>query len=311
MVESAPAQPAAAGLSGDTKPDTAAAESKPEKPATDDLSQRERIVLFTAGGPLLVDVWVTMEGQPHNQIFSERVQKVLDAADTNKDQKSTWRELAANEEFLKAERALNPNYAEGRTKAWLERYDLNRDKHIQPAGGRGLARSRRGPQRRPARAPQPPLVPRYSRDLLACLAALDADNNRRLGADEMDAAPDKFLLLDANDDRIITTPELAPLREQLHEAGRQMPTAGNYETRHAALDICIARPMRINSNTCSPISIRRAAPSARAVFPHCRDCLTSSMQTATMQLYQDELAGLLTIAPHLQLAIAFDQARGR
>ena len=38
--------------------------------------------------------------------------KVLDAADTDNDKKSTWGELAANEEFLKAENALNPNYAE-------------------------------------------------------------------------------------------------------------------------------------------------------------------------------------------------------
>src|SRR6185295_7260100 len=99
--------------------------------AEDDLGQRERLLLFTAGGPLIVDVSLTMEGHPHGQTFGNRIQQVLDAADTNKDHKSTWRELAANEDFLKAERATNPNYADARAKTWLERFDLNRDKQIQ------------------------------------------------------------------------------------------------------------------------------------------------------------------------------------
>lgn len=306
MAKSAPAQSPPAATDEPKLEVTAAAATKPEKLSTDDLTQRERIVLFTAGGPLLVDAWVTMEGRPHNQIFSERVQKVLDAADTNKDRKSTWRELATNEEFLKAERALNPNYAEGRAKAWLERYDLNRDKHIQP----GEAAAWLG---RDAGLSAAPLALRSRRSYHAIPALssrvwqlIDTDNNRRLSAAEMDATPDKFLSLDANDDRIITTAELAPLREQLLEAGRQVPTAGSYETRYAALELASREDVdQLEYLLADLYSPRRAlGPGSFPALPRLFDQLDAS---GDHQLNQDELAGLLTLAPHLQLAIAFDR----
>ncbi len=291
-----------------TKPveEPGAAEPTTEKQTADDPDLRERLAVLTAGGPLLIDVWLTMEGRPHSQVFGERTQQVLDAADTNTDHKSTWRELAANEEFLKAERATNPNYAEARAKAWTERFDLNRDKQIQPSeaaawlgrdAGRSTAalavRSRRMYHSIPALASR-------------VWQLVDVDNNRRLSSDEISAAPDRFLSLDANDDRIITTPELAPLREQLNDAGRPLPSASSTETRHAALHLDphsdVGQFDYLLADLYSPR--RSLGPGSFPRLPRLFDELDANDD---LELSQDELARILTIAPHLELAVAFEK----
>ena len=89
--------------------------------------------MLTPGGPLLIDVTLSLDGQSPSDLFAARVKQVLDAADTDHDKRSTWSELAANDDFLKAEHVTNPTTAKSRTKAWTEQYDVNRDKVIQPA----------------------------------------------------------------------------------------------------------------------------------------------------------------------------------
>ena len=89
-----------------TTPPVAAkpSEQEPEKPsetvADDNAGACERLAILTLGGPLLVDVSVTLDGRPHNAVFDEQVKQVLEAADTDKDGRPTWKELATNENYL-------------------------------------------------------------------------------------------------------------------------------------------------------------------------------------------------------------------
>jgi Ca2+-binding EF-hand superfamily protein len=307
MTESVTALPAPATADQTPQPNaTGAAEPTTEKQTADDPNLRERIAVLTAGGPLLIDVWLNMDGRPHSELFAERIQQVLDAGDANSDHKSTWRKLAANEEFLKAERATNPNTPESRAKAWIERFDLNRDKQIQASEaaawlGRDAGRS----------AAALALRSRRSYHSLPALASrvwqlLDTDNNRRLSSDEISAAPDKFLSLDANDDRIITTPELAPLRDQLNDAGRPMTNSSSYEIRHAALHLeSHADVDQLDYLLADLYSPRRSlGPGSFPGLPRLFDELDANDDH---QMSRDELAGLLTTAPHLELAVAFEK----
>ena len=79
-----------------------------EKPAEKIPARPERIAVLTPGGPLLIDVTLSMDGKSHSDLFATRIQQVFDAADTDHDHQCTWSELAANEEFLKAERCSIP-----------------------------------------------------------------------------------------------------------------------------------------------------------------------------------------------------------
>ena len=119
---------------------------------------------------------------------------------------------------------------------WVEQYDDNRDGHIQ----RGEAAAWLG--RNAGRAASAFAV-RSSRSYVSAPSAasrvwrlLDRDQDGLLSVGEIDSAAATFWTLDANDDRVISSSELATLREQLEATG--MPTAVRDEVaRYAAIHI--------------------------------------------------------------------------
>src|SRR5215212_2696603 len=72
---------------------------KPEKVA---VTHSERMAVLTAGGPIVMDVLLTIDGRSHQDAFEEVVSQVLKAADSDKDGRSTWKELAGNKDYLTA-----------------------------------------------------------------------------------------------------------------------------------------------------------------------------------------------------------------
>src|SRR4029079_11900389 len=68
-----------------------------------DAPQGERMAILTPGGPIVVDVLVTVDGRSHTALFDEAVSQVLAAADSDKDGHATWKELAANKEYYKGQ----------------------------------------------------------------------------------------------------------------------------------------------------------------------------------------------------------------
>jgi len=169
----------------------------------------ERIMLLTPGGPLLMNVGLTIAGRPHTEVFAAIVQRVLDAGDTNGDGRSTWQEWKDNEEFLQGELAAVPAGNSRRVQRWIERYDENDDNQIQPQEAASwLGRNRGGS----ARA----FAIRSRRSFLALPTIhsrvwqlLDNDQDGLLSEIEIQRAPERFWSLDADDDRIITMSELA------------------------------------------------------------------------------------------------------
>jgi Ca2+-binding EF-hand superfamily protein len=283
------------------------AEKPPEDPPKKVEVPPERFAILTPGGPLLVDVTLSLDGQSPSDLFAARVKQVLEAADTDNDKRSTWAELAANEEFLKAERVMNPATVKGRTKTWTEQHDVNRDKLIQPEEasswlGRDSGRSVTALALRSRRA-------YYSSPSLSSRVwqLLDVDNDGRLTAAEITAAPDRFLLYDANDDRIITTAEMAPLREQLNDPGRPSMSAGSTsrkEDRYAALHL---KPpvnwSRIEYLLADLYAPRQ--PLSPSSFPDLPQLFDHLDVNADGRVNQEELANLLTIKPHLQVNVSF------
>jgi hypothetical protein len=279
-------------------------EKPPEEPPKKVEVPPERFAILTPGGPLLVDVSLSLDGQSPSDLFAARVQQVLNAADTDHDRRSTWAELAANEEFLKAERVTNPATVKGRTKTWTERYDVNRDKLIQPEEasswlGRDSGRSVTVLALRSRRA-------YYSSPSLGSRVwqLLDVDNDGRLTAAEIAAAPERFLLYDANDDRVITTAELAPLREQLNDPGRPSTSPGRKEDRYAALHLKPPVNWSRIEYLLADLYAPRQALSASS-FPDLPQLFEQLDGNADGRIQQEELGNLLTIKPHVHVAASF------
>jgi hypothetical protein len=188
---------------GPSEPEMPAAESNPvEEPAPPiELPPARRIVLLTPGGPLLVDVRLTLGGEP------------LDAA---------WAKLAAKDaEARKEPRAEG----EGEEKSYNDASDDGEDKaETKPL----ILRTSR------AYVPDP-------RASSKVWTALDADSDGRLSADELKGAAERLWLRDANDDRTIAAAELASLRDQLdgNEPGAMAGprSAGPASARLAAIEL--------------------------------------------------------------------------
>ena len=90
-----------------------------------------RIMLLARGGPLLVDVRLTIDGQPIGEGIESLINRVMQAGDSDGDGRSTWSEWRANAEFMQGD-LVNMESREQRTiKNWIESYDENDDDQIQ------------------------------------------------------------------------------------------------------------------------------------------------------------------------------------
>ena len=225
-----------------TTPPVAAktSEPEPEKPSETVADENnagacERLAILTLDGPLLVDVSVTLDGRPHNAVFDEQVKQVLDAADTDKDGRPTWKELATNEKYLADGQPNRPPISANQLKTLIERYDENRDGQIQPREamswlGRNTETSAHAFEVRSTRAYLP--NPRASSRVWQLV---DTDRSGGLSKEELAAAPARFWSFDADDDRVITMPELASLREQLEAQNPEMTYTRPEVDLHAAI----------------------------------------------------------------------------
>jgi hypothetical protein len=301
---------AANSESSDTLPatDTAKTDEPPvdEKPTEKIPVRPERFAILTPGGPLLIDVTLTIDGQSPADLFAQRIEKVIKAGDTDDDKKSTWAELAANEEFLKAENALNPTSAKSRAKMWTDQYDLNRDKQIQPDEaaswlGRDAGQSVTALSLRTRRSYYP--VPALGSRVWQLLDTID---DGRLSREELAAAADRFFTLDANDDRIITPRELAPLREQLADLGQPPPRIGRGEDRYAALHLKSPEEIdRVEYLLADLYAPRQSlSPTSFSDLPHLFEQLDVDSDG---RLDEFDLGKLFTVKPHVDVAISFDK----
>jgi Ca2+-binding EF-hand superfamily protein len=265
----------------------------------------ERVAILTPGGPLIIDVHLTIAGQPYNQAFQELVAAVLKAGDPDGDGRSTWKALVANREYIEKQIQNAPKPDSRQAKTFIERYDDNRDGRIQGDEaaswiGRDGGTSAAAFHLRSARSFRP--VPRATSQVWQLM---DVDRDGRLTANEASSAPGKLLAFDADDDRILTLAELASLREQLQAASGQRTAVAREATYYAAIhlepDADIDRVHYLMSELYSPQQDLQASS-----FRELGELFKQLDESGDGWLDNIELASLISIEPHVVLAVAYE-----
>jgi Ca2+-binding EF-hand superfamily protein len=276
--------------------------------ATPPKNHPERIAILTPGGPLLVDVTLTIDGHPANESFEKLIDGVLAAADTDKDKHPTWKELAANEEYLKGQQYGMP-VRERDLKTWTEQYDLNHDGEIQRDEaaawlGRAAGHKMRAFSLRSSRSYAN--VPSASSRIWKLL---DANGDGQLSEEELQQCAKTLLAFDDDNDGVVTAEEFETLRDLL--MGDSQASMGQRSVSRAAalyLEPGFA-PDRLNY-----LLTDLYAPQ-QDLRPESFPGLTAQYQKLDVNgdglLDQDEIGNLKTIAPHLQLTLEFTTGEGK
>lgn len=291
---------------------TATLESEANEPGEQELVEEavatpppaQRILLLARGGPLLMDVQLTIEGRPIGQGIQSMIERVIQAGDTDGDGRSTWSEWRANEEFLLGEFTDMESLQQRTIKSWVESYDENDDGRIQRAEAASWLGRDGG---RSASA----LRVRSRRSYLAQSAGqsrlwqiLDEDADGRLTSQELDWAAERLFLLDTSDDRIVDQSELATLRDQLSGQSSQRTSFDRQARRDAAIHLRSSSDARDLDYLLSDLYAPRQQIGPTSFSS--REELFKALDTdGDDELSASELGTLATLAPHLELAIDF------
>jgi len=210
--EASPPEPAAPPVEVPTAPtgevpsESAPVAAVESPPATYGV---ERFVIFAPLNPLIVELRLTIDGQPHEAALEQLVDRALRLADADGDGRVMWDELTASPRFKYGQFGNLPIDGENGPKQIVERYDIDRDGVVdrnelprfltRNAGGSRPFSIRGMIDDSPSGRRESPLW-----------QLLDVDGNSRLSADEIAAAPDRLQARDADDDEILATAELMP-----------------------------------------------------------------------------------------------------
>jgi len=194
------------------------------------IASSERLLLFTPAGPLVVDLKLSIDGQPYRAEREELVEDLLELADRNHDGRPTWEEVYADPKHVFARRLQMSNEQMDRVQ-FIKTHDTNQNgivdaaevrRFVSRSNNAGQAFSIDGSSRYRETNARHSLV----RELL------DADEDEQLSVAELAQAETRLRLRDANDDAIVT---LAELDDTLAGDSQAMMTAMAYRNTPAAM----------------------------------------------------------------------------
>ncbi|HET6881701.1 MAG TPA: hypothetical protein VFI31_16175 [Pirellulales bacterium] len=208
----APIEPEAKPVSQPPEPEStnAVQEELPEEamsdsPPADDLAS-ERMLLLLPAGPLLVELRMTIDGQPFRTAREDLVDHVLRLADRNGDGRPTWGEIYADPKRVFTQRFEVQTRNMSR-KEFMRTNDTNQNGEVDREEARRIVA--RAKSAGAAFSLESSTEYRHTNRRLSIVRAmLDADGDDALDGHELASAENRLLARDANDDHIVTWDEL-------------------------------------------------------------------------------------------------------
>jgi Ca2+-binding EF-hand superfamily protein len=180
--------------------------AEPQKPAPPSVPG-ERLLVYTPRGPLIIDVFVTINGQPYQTSRERMLVQIVKAADGDEDGQSTWEELWADPTLEQMEAARNPSQNNMERDRRRRTYDRNGDGLVNGTEAEQFLSRLIGP---PAALT---LVRSNLRDMQSYRSRirdlLDDDGDGYLSAEEWKAAPAVLARRDADRDELVDVTELS------------------------------------------------------------------------------------------------------
>lgn len=302
-----PADQAKAEVEEEAETESAEAEivdaPKPQEPSTAPQLP-ERFVVFARGGPLILDVLLTVDGEPYDAAITALVDRVIQAGDTNGDGRATWAEWRENEEFLQGDLVNMASINARQLNNWVERYDENEDERIQRGEaaawlGRNGGRSATSLRVRSSRSFRA-LGGLHSR----LWQVVDADDDGQLSSNELQQAASRLFLLDTDDDRVVDNSELLSLRDQLNSANNRTNRFSRQTKRDAVMHLRDRRDARELDYVLSDLYAPRQYLSPES-FPARRRLFEELDADEDQTLDAQELEAICDVEPHARLAVNF------
>jgi hypothetical protein len=165
-----------------------------------------RLVVFAPGGPLLIELQMTIDGEPFRRARTRLIDELLKQADVDGDGKSTWVEAMINPRFAFGRFAGRNRSQVDFQESTIKRNDRNKNGQVDRDEAEYLIAQFTGDHVggacSVARAYSPA---RQQPDLFRLL---DTDNDKKLSADELEAASARLKSRDADDNEAIDAGEL-------------------------------------------------------------------------------------------------------
>jgi Ca2+-binding EF-hand superfamily protein len=268
-----------------------------------------RLAVLLSGGPLVVDIRLSVDGEDPAAGLDALVQQVLAAGDTNQDGVPTWDELADNTRFRYGPLVRAGRDSETEARDWKQRFDIDRKGWIERAEarawlGRNAGRTAKAISLDSSRSRY--YEPRWHSRVWRLI---DADSDGLLSSAEMKDAPARLLARDADDDRIVYPHDLDALRDQVRAAdGMASTTSSRSEADlRAALFVSPEEDWHlISAILCDQYAFgQHLGPDS---FQHVPDLFERLDSDASGRVSPSELAELTSIEPHLALCVDFRSA---
>jgi Ca2+-binding EF-hand superfamily protein len=274
----------------------AASAVPPESP-----SPSERFLLFAPGGPLIVDLILLIDGQPHSAVMDRLIDDVLKAADANGDGHATWDELTSSPQFMYGQFGNMPIASYADRQQVVQNYDVIRNGRVDRSevprlltrnSGSSRAFSLRSSQQYPGDNLDQSHVRRW----------LDVDADGVLSAAEIASAVQRLRSRDADDDERLVAADFqqsaTPAMPEM-PVRRYGPQSAQLLSPNPAWDSILFTLEELYSNR------GQLGSDSFPRVPRLFECLDSDHDG---ELVKEEIAQLGEIEPHITLIANFGQS---
>lgn len=284
--------------------DGQAADEEYSDPAAQDFPYvdfpAERFLVYTGGGPLVIDAVIVLDGRSHIQAMEDLVEHVLSAADENADGKATWEELLEGRRFRYGQFGNLPFNTPADKQQIRQLYDVNQNGIVDPSEVPRFA-TRNAGSSRPFSLRGSNLYRGRNKYEAPIRRLLDTDGNGELNTHEIERAPVALDSRDADGDGILYREDLTDQPDDIQNALMQRrryggPDAARLLDGEVDWNAVLYELEEIYAYG------RPLSKDSMPAFPDLFDELDADGDDA---IDAEELAGLAAMAPHLSLLVEF------